>query len=111
MTRAYTKAEVRQQFLRHVADLVDYYEQESRAPSTRKKLEGLAFSLLVALDGMSGWLRTKFIVAPDPHPEDKEYRRRRGQRWFPETERPRTDISGELHDDFAALLKRRRRSR
>ncbi|NBW19656.1 MAG: hypothetical protein EBR82_67955 [Caulobacteraceae bacterium] len=41
----YTKDEVRQLFINHVKEWVDYWHNESRKPDTKDKLEGLARSI------------------------------------------------------------------
>ena len=70
MARELTEAEVRTAFLHHVWSLVHYWDREPNRRSCRGRLEGLAFSLLVALDGCADGLPA-FIVAPCPHPDDK----------------------------------------
>jgi hypothetical protein len=58
------------------------------------RFEGLAFSLLVILDG--GTDLPGFKLSPDPHPSDKEFNQKRGENWFPKD----CDIAGELHELF-----------
>ena len=70
------------------------------APKTQKdRLEGLAFSMLVILDGGAMDL-PGFIVAPDPHPSDKEYHISEGSNYFPENHKldVKGDIAGCLHE-------------
>lgn len=100
MSREYTVEEVRTKFLSHIWHLIDYWENESRAPTTRGKLESLAFSIMSALDGCSVEL-PGFVVAPNPHVSDKLYYQDLGENWFPplEDEVP-SDIGGCLHDQF-----------
>ena len=97
----YTKDEVRQLFINHVKEWVDYWHNESRKPDTKDKLEGLARSILVMLDGYSAGLPA-FIVAPFPSPEDKEDSKENGENWFPENddELVKCNIAGCLHDLF-----------
>lgn len=99
-----TTDQVRERFLRSVWGCVDSWERECRADkSLRERLEGLAFSILAMLDGSNIEL-PQFIVAPDPHPGDREYHEERRTDWFPEnhelTESVRADISGCLHELF-----------
>jgi hypothetical protein len=92
--RQYTSEEVKAMFLRHVWDMVDYWnrlEEKDR----RGALSGLAFSILVTLDGESAALPA-FTVAPRPHPDDKQFCIDIGTNWFS----PDTDISGDLHESF-----------
>lgn len=98
MSREYTEEEVRASFLEAVRDIVQYWENESRtAPS--EKPSGVAFSILVLLDGGHGFM-PGFVVAPSPHPDDKEYNREHGENWFPENHESNTkcDIAGALHE-------------
>ena len=97
--REYNKDEVRAQFLRHINGLVQYWEKEARTPDSLSKLEGLAFSIMGAIDGCAVDL-PKYILAPDPHPEDREYHKRLGENYFPENHESgvKCDISGGLHE-------------
>jgi len=96
-----TEAEVRERLLRHVWAIVDHWDKETRVTGTRAKLEGLAFSILAALDGSALDLPA-FIVAPDPHPDDREYHQQHEEDWFPEnhTVEVKCDLSGSLHELF-----------
>lgn len=98
MSREYTRDEVRDLFLDHVHALVDYWELENRKPSIREKLDGLAFSILCALDGVAVGL-PRFRVVADPHPNDEDYYRCEGENWYPEADLD-NNISGELHERF-----------
>ncbi len=51
------------------------------------RLEGLAFSILVALDGEAAAIPA-FIVAPYPHPDDKHYHVENGENYYPENHDP-----------------------
>ncbi len=97
--REYTEDEVRAQFLRHVNGLVQYWETEARVPDLLSKLEGLAFSIMSTIDGCAAD-SPKYILAPDPHPGDKEYLKSRGENHFPENRESdvRCNISGGLHE-------------
>ena len=97
--RAYTEDEVRQQFLEHIWRLIDYWDKQ--AMPQRRKLEGLAFSILTALDGDSAGI-CGFIVAPATHPEDMEYLINRGVNYYPQNHDSdiKCDISGGLHELF-----------
>jgi hypothetical protein len=102
MARELTAEEVRERFLGHVRGLVDYWLRvEGR--DERRRMEGLAFSVLAALDGDSCDLPA-FIVAPLPHADDREFRRDEGEDWFPENHavagQVRADIAGRLHEHF-----------
>jgi hypothetical protein len=103
--RKYTEDEVRTEFLRHIWFLVHYWRDVSRERLMRgdeisQRLEGLAFSILVQLDG--GADLPGFIVAPCPHPDDKAYHKSRGENWYPENHEANVtcDIGGYLHEMF-----------
>jgi hypothetical protein len=92
--REYTAEETRDMLLAHIHRMVDYWHKESRVTDTREKLSGLAFSILVALDGDAASL-PGFVVSPAPHPTDKDYHREQGENWFP------TGVDlGVLHEFF-----------
>lgn len=93
MSREYTEEEIREKFIKHIWSIIRYWKNESRAQTIDEKMEGLAFSILVMLDGESGDM-PKFVVSPDPHPDDKDYHIENGENYFPEN----CDISGFLHE-------------
>jgi len=102
MSRELTTDEVRAEFLKHVQAIIRNWETVKLAEnSVRARLEGLAFSLLVLLDGGSVGLPA-FIVAPCPHPADREFHQEEGTNWWPENdwEAAKANISGGLHEDF-----------
>ena len=106
MSRKYTEEEVRAKFLMNVWSILDYWKNESRAKTIDEKMEGFAFSFLVMLDGGNGAM-PKFVVAPDPHPDDKAYHESEGVNYFPENHMSdiKCDISGGLHDEFKKYKK------
>lgn len=79
--RAKTKEEVVEEFLDHIRGMITYWEKEDRRPDVHGKLEGLAFSILVALDGGSMDM-PGFDLTPNPHPSDKECLKERGENWY-----------------------------
>ena len=97
-----TKEQVRDEFLRHVMTLAHYWADTKR--DVREACEGTAFSILAMLDGESASM-PKFIVAPAPHPDDKEYLDSHGNDYYPDNvdSNVRCDISGGLHDRFAQM--------
>lgn len=103
--REYTADEVTEMFLKHIWGLVGYwegkYDHKVALMSCREKLEGLAFSILVTLDGESCGV-PGFIVAPCPHESDREFHKERGENWYPENHETRVycDIGGDLHHSF-----------
>jgi hypothetical protein len=94
-----TTDEIRDAFLRHVWGLIKYWD--ANAKTSRSKLEGFAHSLLAAIDGEAMGL-PKFMLAPDPHPDDKEYLQKKGEDWYPENHEKEVtaDIAGGLNDEL-----------
>jgi len=100
-SREYTQKEVEEQFTTYITSCIHYWENEKRVPDIRGKLKGLAHSILVGIDGESLNL-PKFILAPDPHPDDKPDNTRQGRNYFPENHKSKVkcNISGELHESL-----------
>jgi hypothetical protein len=93
--RRYTEEEVRTMFLNTCWSYIDFWDQESTATTCRKKLEGVVFSILAMIDGSNGNF-PGMVMTPNPHPDDKSYKRDRGENWFPD----KGDIAGSLHEHF-----------
>ena len=91
MSREKTVEEVQQDLLEHIWYMIEYWEKDNRALTLRDKLEGLAHSILAALDGCSMAL-PGFAIIPNPHPDDKQYYIENGEDWYPDN----VDIGGEL---------------
>lgn len=104
--RELTEDEVRDEFIGKVCDIVEYHDRTKK--DVRDKLEGVAFSILVLLDG-ENIDAPKFIVAPDPHPEDKDFYIGEGLNYYPENHMNNIncDISGSLHETFCAHLRKK----
>ncbi len=95
MSRKFTEDEIRDRFIAHVWTMIDYQEQkESR--TSREKLQGLAFSILAAIDGKAMALPA-FELCPSPHPDDKQFHIDEGDDYYPEGDE-HVDIAGSLHD-------------
>ena len=93
--RVYTRDEVREMFLDHVRNMIDYWTDLYGELSVRDRVEGVAFSILSCLDGSTEL--PGFIISPCPHESDKNYLKGEGLNWFPE-EGDRVDIGGSLHE-------------
>ena len=78
----------RELFVSHVRGLVEYWFNESRQPETKSKLEGLAFSILSAIDGCSVGL-PPYKLVPMVSVND-------GEDWASSD----IDIAGGLHETF-----------
>jgi hypothetical protein len=103
--RAYTPEEARDLFLEHIRCMVDYWATV-KGRTEKEKLSGLAFSILVTLDGGTNLpafdaipVRTgkgcHFDIVPCPHPTDKDYCKDNGENWFEPVPLP-----GTLHELF-----------
>ena len=92
--------EVREDFLNHVRDMVEYWG-DAPNKTEKEKLNGLAFSIMAALDGCSVDI-PGFIVAPLPHETAKQHHIENGKDYYPENHNSAVncDISGELHDHY-----------
>lgn len=102
--REYTKDEVRTMFLNAIKNSMDFWEDAGE--TKRDALDGLVFSILAMLDGDVVAL-PRFIVAPDPHPEDAEFLAKAGLNWFPENyaNHVNCDLAGSLHEYWAQMEK------
>lgn len=102
--REYTMDEIRQEFLEQVWTTIDYWHNLPDK-TCRDRMEGLAFSLLVILDG--GTSLPAFIVAPATHPDDKAFFISEDENWYPENYDIdiKADISGPLHELFHSIRK------
>lgn len=93
--------EVRSRFLTHVRGIVDYWDEVAREPSLRKRLEGVAFTILSTIDGSAADLPA-FALIPTPHPTDKAFSQEQGEDWYPDFQPAQEvcDIAGGLHERF-----------
>jgi hypothetical protein len=99
MPRAYTTDEVRRMFVQNIKNRVNYWA-DSKGNTEKEKLSGLAFSILVMLDGGSDL--PQFHVVAAPHPDDKNYDIENGDNYFENVE-DGEGIEGCLHDLFARM--------
>jgi len=99
MSKEKTVEEVRTEFLEHIRELVNYWDRIEK-DTTKEKLEGLAFSILVTLDGCSSL--PSFIVAPLTDKDNKQFNIEEDEDYYPENHEAniKCDISGELHELF-----------
>ena len=80
MSRAYTKEEVRTRLLGYFKELAQYWARQGDITDLAK-CEGIAFSILVAIDGDSMELPA-FNLVLRPHPDDKAYLIGEGENWY-----------------------------
>jgi hypothetical protein len=101
MSKEYTTEEVRQKVIEHVFHMVEYWDKVKGEYDQRYRMEGLVHSIFVMLDGGSATL-PGFVVAPVPHPTDKDYHIEQDEDYFPENheavENIKADIGGSLHE-------------
>jgi len=110
--REKTEEEVRNEFLDYMWNIIDYWEKESRAVTSREKLSGLMHSVLATLDGCAISI-PGFIVAPSPHIEDKEFDISKGENYYQYNGDSiiKCDIAGGLlHELFYSREPSRRRA-
>jgi hypothetical protein len=100
ISRALTPEEVRTKLLTQIALMADYWATTvPPATTTLERTHGLAFSILVILDGESPALPA-FDLSPAPCPGDKAYFESRGRPWF---EAIPVNSSHSLHEEYTAL--------
>lgn len=102
---AYTVEEVRSKLINYLAGTARYWATTDLSrPEFAKgiaetgevlyRLEGLVFSILVMLDGGTLALPA-FDLYPAPHPDDRAYHEKNGERWYD----PNVAVNGcQLHD-------------
>ena len=95
MSREKTLEEMQKEFLNYIHGLVDYWYKESRTPDNREKLEGLAHSILTAIDGMTFGLPA-YTLIPIMAEGDKEFYMSQDENYYPTD----VDIAGNLNDLF-----------
>lgn len=100
--RAYTAEEARDMLLQHIRQTAKYWANlpatdraTGREMTMQDRCEGVAFSILSALDGCSASLPAVDLVLR-PHEEDKAYNIENGDNWF----EPGATISTMLHEHF-----------
>lgn len=102
--REMTDDEVREAFLDYIRLMVAYWvgEGSSNVPAgatARERLEGLAHSILVAIDCGSTMLPA-FVLSPVPYEDDKAFYTDEGINWFPCASAIDHNIAGVLHERF-----------
>jgi hypothetical protein len=75
MSRAFTKEEVRQEFLNHIKGLGKYWlrVQKQENYDTKRTIEGFLFSVYGLFDGINGSMPA-FDIVVKPHPDDKQFK-------------------------------------
>ncbi len=96
MSRAYTADEVRREFLDYCREMARYWaDLPDKTPLER--CEGVAFSILVAIDGETLGLPC-FDMVVSPHPSDQAYAENLGEDYYG----PGTVINADamMHEEF-----------
>jgi hypothetical protein len=78
--RAKTAKEVRKEFLQNIHDCSEYWASLSDK-TIQERCDGLAFSILVMIDGESMDFPAMNISLA-PHPKDKEFFKNKGENWY-----------------------------
>jgi hypothetical protein len=97
--RAYTTDEIRVQVLDYLHSLVEYWATLDGRKTCHERLDGLAFSILVMLDGGAAAL-PGFSVAAVPHADDKAFHIERGEPYYEPTTHHPQDLGGALHEQW-----------
>lgn len=97
MSRAYTEEELRGIFIDGFKHLADYWARECPNDSARA-CEGLAFSMLVMIDGCSSAFPCSVDLVMRPHPDDKAFLIEEGENWVGDGMVINSDVA--LHDEF-----------
>lgn len=100
--RELTPTECRDRFITHVRSLIDFWASDRSACSGQPigdQMAGLVHSILTAIDGSAVALPS-FLLAPQPHPSDKDFHIERGEAYWPRAVLvdPGLDIAGTLHE-------------
>lgn len=96
--RALTVEEMRLRFVEEVHYAVRFWHHNSDCTDDRQRLDGLAHSILVMLDGEAAQV-PGFLLIPAPHPSDKGYLKRHNENWWISQ-----DIAGHLHERFGEFF-------
>lgn len=94
-SRPKTVPEMRKEFIDYCHDMIAYWlTQTGDGRDEKGRMEGLVFSIMVALDGNTTAL-PGFKVIPHPHPDDQQFDIDNGDNWWHDA-----DIAGQLHYHF-----------
>jgi len=107
--RELTTDECTERLMLHLEALVRTWRDADG--SVESRLNGLVFSVLSTFDGSSIDVPS-WRLAPDPHPEDKQYRIDEGENWWPENDGELVgEYRGQLHELWSAFSEANIRSR
>lgn len=100
-----SEEQVKKEFINKVQEYIDYWVG-IKSQNIRECANGVAFSILNIIDGTIGDL-PKFILAPNPHIDDKQFLIKNNEDYYPENNNSKIkcDISGDLHTLFTTSKK------
>jgi hypothetical protein len=99
MTKPYTKEEMREMFIDQCKSIAFYWSRvEDQTP--REMCDGVVFSMLNIIDGMSGGFPAAINLVMEPHPDDKDYRISNDENWVEPGQVINDDVM--LHECFYA---------
>jgi hypothetical protein len=97
MTESYTKEEMREMFLAQCKAVAFHWSRaENQTP--REMCDGVVFSVLNIIDGMSGVFPAAISLMMEPHPDDKEYCISCDEKWVERGQIINDDLM--LHDCY-----------
>ena len=97
MTRAHTKEEMREMFLHQCREAAFFWSRvEGRTP--REMCDGVVFSMLNIIDGMSCGFPAAIDLVMQPHPDDKKYNISNDENWVEPGQVINYDVM--LHDCY-----------
>jgi hypothetical protein len=103
MTKAYTKEEMRQRFLNQCKSIARFWSKvEDKTP--REMCDGVVFSMLNIIDGMSGGFPAAINLVMQPHPDDKDFCISEGEDWVEAGQVINDDVM--LHEQYIATIQR-----
>ena len=108
MSRAYTKEEIKEMFLKDCYNKAKFWANvDDPNMSVEDKCMGVVHSILNIIDGTSGNTDCGFLLIPVTHETDMPYAIEQGRNYFPPQtkEQEDGDIAGDdyLHHDFHRL--------
>lgn len=80
--RAYTTQEVRSMFLSHVRNVAKNWAENGNPADQQDMCEGVAFSILSAIDGCAGGLPFSIDLVARVHQDDKQFHIDNGDKWI-----------------------------
>ena len=82
MIESKTQEEVKQEFIDAVRSVVWFWSEQSSATSRKDLCEGVAFSIMSIIDGVSGSFPCSLDLVCRPHEDDKDFDISEGEKWI-----------------------------